>query len=208
MPVLPFTDPQPAPPGEGPPDDGVEQGRAAFVQPPPMEVGHKYQIEFVAGPTDQKLHQETQNRPLTDASDVLVARKMKVVLVPSSSFEITPLSDAEQLTGLDKTATWHWEVTPRDADATQLQARINVFRQLPDGSFAEVEDYDRTVPVTIHVGRLKHTLAAIDDASSIGDKLTGLFTSWQKTVAALVALITGIGVLAWRLGLRRSKPAE
>ena len=197
---------QPAPPPEGPADDGVEQGKAAFNVPPPMEVGHTYQIEFVAGPTDELIRAETEGRALTQARDVLVGRKMRVVLLPSSSFTIKPLSDAEQLTGLDKTATWQWEVTPKDADATELKARINVFRQLPDGSFAEVDGYNRTVPVKIQVGKMKRTLAAIDDASTLGSKLTGLFGTWQKTIAALVALLGALGLLAWKLGLRKSKP--
>lgn len=199
---------QPAPPGEGPADDGVEQGKVAFNVPPPMEVGHSYQIEFVAGPTDELIRAETEGRALTQARDVLVGRKMRVVLLPSSSFTIKPLSDAEQLTGLDKTATWQWEVTPKDADATELKARINVFRQLPDGSFAEVDGYNRTVPVKIQVGKMKRTLAAIDDASTLGSKLTGLFGTWQKTIGALVALLGALGLLAWKLGLRRFKPAE
>ncbi len=49
---------------------------------------------------------------------------------------------------------------------------------------------------------------AVDDGTTIADKLSKLFGSWQKTVGALVALIGAIGVLAWRLGLRKAKPAE
>lgn len=173
-----------------------------------MEVGHSYQIEFVAGPTDELIRAETEGRALTPARDVLVGRKMKVVLLPNSSFDTKPLSDAEQLTLEDKTATWQWEVTPKNADATELKARISVFRQLPDGSFALVEGYNRTVPVTIRFGSVKRTLAVIDDASTIGEKLTGLFGTWQKTIAALVALLGALGLLAWKLGLRRAKPAD
>lgn len=173
-----------------------------------MEVGHSYPIEFVAGPTDELIRAETEGRALTPARTVLVGRKMKVVLLPNSSFEIKPLSDAEQLTLEDKTATWQWEVTPRNDDATELKARISVFRQLPDGSFAQVEGYNRTVPVTIHFGSVKRAVTFLDNARMFGEKLTGLFGTWQKTIGALVALLGALGLLAWKLGLRKAKPAD
>jgi len=35
-----------------------------------------------------------------------------------------------------------------------------------------------------------------------------LFGTWQKTIAALVALLGAIGLLLWKLGLKRAKPAD
>ena len=206
--ALAFTDPQPGSPGEGPPDAGVEQGVAAFVKPPPMEVDHWTVVEFAASPSEDKLHEETEGQLLTASTHVFVAPMMRVTLLDNPAFEIKAKGNPEQATGLDKTATWLWDVRPKNADAKTLEAKVEVLRKRADGSFETIESYTRKVDVNVRVGGLKHTLAAIDDASAVGNKLTGLFTSWQKAVAALVALLTGISVLAWKLGLKRSKPAD
>lgn len=172
-----------------------------------MEVDHWTEVEFAASPSEDKLHEETEGQKLTASTRVFVAPMMRVTLLDNPAFEIKPKGNPEQATGLDKTATWLWDVRPKNADAKSLEARVEVLRKLADGSFETIESYTRKVDVTVRVGGLKHALAAIDDASTVGDKLTGLFNSWQKAVAALVALISGIGILLWRLGLRRSKPA-
>ena len=193
-------------PGEGPADDGVEQGVAAFVKPPPMIVDHWYVVEFAASPSDAKLHEETEGQQLTASTNVYVAPMMRVTLLDNPAFQIKPKGAAEQATGLDKTATWLWDVMPKSTDASKLEAKVEVLRKRADGSFETIESYTRKVDVTVRVAGMKRTLAAIDDASTIGSKLTGLFGTWQKTIAALVALIGAIGLLAWKLGLRKSKP--
>jgi len=205
---LPFTDPQPGAPAEGPDESDVQEGVAAFVKPPPMEVDRWYVVEFVAGPSEQKIREETEGQQLTAPTRVFVAKMMRVTLLDNPAFEIKAKGSTEQATGFDKTATWLWDVRPKTADAKALQAKVEVLRKLPDGGFETIESYTRKVDVTVRVGAFNNTLGAIDNASTIGNKLTGLFNSWQKTVAALVALITGIGVLMWRLGLRRAKPAD
>ena len=197
---------EPAPPGEGPADDGVEQGVAAFVKPPPMTVDHWYVVEFAASPSEAKLHEETEGQQLTAPTHVFVAPMMRVTLLDNPAFEIKPKGSAEQATGLDKTATWLWDVRPKSSDASALEARVEVLRKKADGSFETIESYTRKVDVTVQVGKMKRTLAAIDDASTLGSKLTGLFGTWQKTIAALVALIGALGLLAWKLGLRKTKP--
>jgi hypothetical protein len=205
---LPFTDPQP--PAEGPPDAGVEEGVGAFVKPPPMEVDHWYVVEFAAGPTEQKIRAETEGQALTAPAQIYVGKWMRVVLLDDPAFEIkrkSPIDGkGEQETGLDKTATWLWDVRPKAGGAHSLQAEVEVLDRKADGSFERIDGYTRKVDVTVKVGALRGTLGAIDQASSIGDKLTGLFNSWQKTVTALVALIAAIGLLMWRIGLRKTKP--
>ena len=193
-------------PGEGSADDGIEQGVAAFVKPPPMIVDHWYVVEFAASPSEAKLHEETEGQQLTASTNVYVAPMMRVTLLDNPAFQIKPKGAAEQPTGLDKTATWLWDVMPKSTDASKLEAKVEVLRKRADGSFETIESYTRKVDVTVRVAGLKRTLAVIDDASTLGSKLTGLFGTWQKTIAALVALIGALGLLAWKLGLRKSKP--
>ena len=96
-----------------------------------------------------------------------------------------------------------------NGEAKALEAEIEIFALNDDDSFGRrLESYTRQVEVTITVGGMTRAIGAIDDASTIGEKLTKLFGTWQKTIAALVALLGAVGLLAWKLGLRKSKPAD
>lgn len=188
---------------------GVQQGVAAFVAPPPMEVGKFSVIKFVAGPNQQAITTETEGVALTRSTAVYVAKAMKVTLLPNPSFEIKPATEARQTTGLDKTATWLWNVKPLDDRNQTLEAEIEIFALNDDDSFGRrLERYTRKVEVEVRVGKMQRFSEAVDDGTTIAEKLSKLFGSWQKAVGALVALLGAIGVLAWRLGLRKLKPAE
>lgn len=188
---------------------GVEQGVAAFVEPPPLEVGKFSVIKFVAGPSEAAIAAETEGVALTRSTAVYVAKAMKVTLLPNPSFEIKPATEARQTTGLDKTATWLWNVKPLDDRNQTLEAEIEIFALNDDDSFGRrLERYTRKVEVDVRVGGMQRFSEAVDDGTTIADKLSKLFGSWQKTVGALVALLGAIGLLAWKLGLRKSKPAE
>jgi hypothetical protein len=196
----------PAPPiGER--ESTAEQGVAAFVKPPPMQVDRWAVIEFVSGPSETKIHAETEGRALTTSTAVFVAKKMRVTLLDDPAFEIKAKSEAVQDTGLDRTATWLWDVRPKVATAHPLIARVEVLRVLPGGDYETIDQYTRQVEVQAKAGALRNTLGAIDQAATIGDRLTTMFNSWQKAVAALAALVVGVGVLLWRLGVRKSRPA-
>lgn len=172
-----------------------------------MEVDRWAVIEFAAGPDLGKLRVQTESQALTSPTAIYVAKTMKVTLLSDPAFEIRAKSDPVQDTGLDRTATWLWDVRPKGGGAHSLNARVEVLRALPGGGYETIEQYTRKVAVTVRVGALRNTLGAIDQAASVGDKLTGLFSSWQKTVTALAALVVAVGVLLWRLGLRKRKPA-
>lgn len=191
---------------------GVEEGVGAFVKPPPMQADRWYVIEFVAGPTEQKIRAETEGQDLTAPTRIYVGKWMRVTLLDDPAFEIKRKSPTtgkgEQQTGLDKTATWLWDVRPNVGGPHSLKAEVEVLSKNADGSFERIDGYTRKVDVTVKVGALKETLGAIDQASTIGEKLTKLFGTWQKTIAALVALLGAIGLLAWKLGLKRAKPAD
>lgn len=188
---------------------GVEEGVASFVKPPPMEVGKFTLIKFVAGPNEDKLRAQTEGAVLTASTAVYVAKAMRVTLIPNPSFEIKAATRADQTTGLDKTATWLWNVKPLNDEANALEAEIEIFALNDDDSFGRrLENYTRKVEVEVRVGGMTRAIGAIDDASTIGNKLTALFNNWQKTVAALVALLGAIGLLLWKLGLKRAKPAD
>ena len=188
---------------------GVEEGVAAFVKPPPMEVGKFTAIKFVAGPTEQNLRAQTEGAALTATTAVYVAKAMRVTLLANPSFEIKATTKPEQTTGFDKTATWLWDVKPLDDRTRALEAEIEIFELNDDDSFGRrLERYTRKVEVQVRVGGMTRAIGAIDDASTIGDKLTKLFGTWQKTIAALVALLGAIGLLAWKLGFKRAKPVD
>ncbi len=90
-----------------------------------------------------------------------------------------------------------------------MEAEIEIFALNDDDSFGRrLERYTRKVEVDVRVGGMQRFSEAVDDGTTIADKLSKLFGSWQKTVGALVALLGAIGLLAWKLGLRKSKPAE
>ena len=79
----------------------------------------------------------------------------------------------------------------------------------PDGSFGvEKDSYERDVRVKIEVDKVQQFSDMADKGSKVANSLTGLMGSWQKTIGALVALLGAIGLLAWKLGLRKAKPAE
>jgi len=193
---------------EGPPEEsGLQDGVAAFVQPPPMEIGKWYVVEFVAGPDKQKIVEEAEDRTLTRERRVYVGNVMRVRLLKDKAFEITPKSDEQQETGADKTATWSWNVKPLASGKQALQAEVDVIGRKADGTMGKIDGVTRRVEIEVKVNRMDEALGAIDQASTVGDKLTGLFSSWQKTIAALVALLGAVGLLLWKLGLRRAKPA-
>lgn len=194
---------------EGPPEEsGLLDGVAAFVQPPPMEIGKWYVIEFVAGPDKRRITEEAEDRTLTRERRIYVGNLMRVRLLKDKAFEITPKSDEEQETGADKTATWSWNVKPLASGKQTLQAEVDVIGRKADGTIGKIDGVTRRVDIEVKVNRMDEALGAIDHASNIGDKLTGLFSSWQKTIAALVALLGAIGLLLWKLGLKRAKPAD
>ena len=174
-----------------------------------MEVGKFTVIKFVAGPSEQAIGAETEGAALTASTAVYVAKAMRVTLIPNSSFEIKASTESKQTTGLDKTATWLWDVKPLDDRTRTLEAEIEIYALNDDDSFGRrLERYTRQVEVEVRVGKMTRAIGAIDDASTIGEKLTGLFGTWQKTIAALVALLGAIGLLLWKLGLKRAKPAD
>ena len=187
---------------------GVEQGVGSFAKPEPMNVGKWTTIKFFVGQAEQDVRSQSAGAALSGATAVYVAKAMRVRLSPNPSFEIKPTSDEDQLTGtMNKTATWSWQVKPINDGSKVIEAEIKVFALTPDGKFGQfIVGYSKSVPVEVHVSGVDRTIGAIDTASMVGNKLTGLFGTWQKTIGALVALLGAIGLLAWKLGLRKSKP--
>lgn len=188
---------------------GVEAGVGSFAKPDPMEVGKWTKIKFSVGQTEQDVRDQAPDAPLAGATAVYVAKAMRVTLVPNASFVIKATSDRDQITGMFKTASWTWEVKPLNDHSKVIEADIKIFELNDDRSFGRfIHGYPKTVPVEVHVDEVTRTLGWIDTASIVGTKLTGLFGTWQKTIGALVALLGAIGLLAWKLGLRKTKPAE
>lgn len=188
---------------------GVEAGVGSFAKPDPMQVDKWTKIKFSVGQTEQDVRNQTPDAPLSGATAVYVAKAMRVTLVPNASFEIKATSDRDQITGMFKTASWTWEVRPLNDHSKVIEAEIEIFELNEDRTFGPfIHGYPKSVPVEVHVDKVTRTIAFIDTASKVGNKFTGLFGTWQKTIGSLVALLGAIGLLAWKLGLRKAKPAE
>ena len=187
---------------------GVEQGVGSFAKPDPMTVNQWTTIKFFVGLAEQDVREQSAGAALSEPAAVYVAKAMRVRLSPNPSFEIKPTSDEAQLTGtMGKTATWSWQVRPIDDRSDKLEAEIKVYALNPDNSFGStITGYSKRVKVEVRISAADRTHDRIKTATALGSDLTGLFGTWQKTIAALVALLGALGLLAWKLGLRKSKP--
>jgi hypothetical protein len=183
----PLKRPKP-PPDTGPPD-GSEKGLGSFVDPPEMAVGNDYPLTFVAARDLPGLAEESQGQKLTAPSNIRIAPYMKVTLLKNSNFQVEATSPAEIPVGPDKAANWSWEVRPLRRGVQRLQARVEVLQVRPDQTLEVIDSDTSVVDVTVKVGTWKGFLAALSDASDLGEALTTLFGAWEKALLALVALI-------------------
>jgi len=185
------------------PDDGIQPGKGAFANPAPMEVGSWSRLEFLVAPDAAGIAAEAGGRATSPTEDIFIAPVMRVTLLPDPNFDISPQTPAEQRIGLDKRASWHWNVKPKERGGTfTLVARVQI---LDDGEI--VDDYTRRVDVRVTVGRRQRIAEEIGFLAKLGDQLAGLFGSWQKALAALAALITAAFAL-WRVIKSRGAAAK
>ncbi len=186
---------------------GVEQGVGSFAKPAPMTLKQWTPIKFFVGQAERDIREQNPDATLDEPTAVYVANAMRVRLIPNASFEIKPTSESDQTTGMYKTATWSWEVKPINDHSKVLEAEIKVFALNPDGTFGRfIVGYSKSVPVEVQVSGVDRTIGAFNTASEVGNGLTGLLGTWQKTIGALVGLLGALGLLAWKLGLRKAKP--
>ena len=181
----------------------VHKGVGAFVVPGDMDIDNWTTLEFVVGPDEAVLAEETEGRKLTPTATVYVAPTMRVTLLPDPNFQFQPQSDAIQDTGADRTATWQWKVKPLQGGDATLFARVEVGERKPDGTLAVVKTYTRRVGVHVRVGTWKGFLSALKSAASVGDVVGTLVGSIGKTVTALAAMVTAgptvwLAIQAWR----------
>jgi len=81
-------------------------------------------------------------------------------------------------------------------------ARVQI---LDDGEV--VDDYTSRVDVRVAVGGRQRVVEEIGFLTKLGGELAGLFGSWQKTLAALAALVTAAFAL-WRVIKGRGASAD
>jgi hypothetical protein len=200
----------PAPPEQGlaslAEEAGVTKGLGAFATPPAMQVDRWASLAISVAPDAPTLQSEMPGRMSDAPKSIFVARLMRVTLNPNPAFEIRASNAAEQDTGLDGAATWLWEVRPKEGGTYELTATVEVLGVKPNGRRVTLDTYARPVTLTVKVGSVQRAVGAIDDATKIGDSVTGMFGSWGKAAAAFGALLAALGTLAWRLGLRKKKP--
>lgn len=179
----------------------VKSGEGAFVRPADMQVDRWYPIEFIAGPSEESLLQESEDLALTPARPIFLSRKMRVVLLPDPNFDIRTKSETLQDTGSDLTTGWAWDVKPKADGTHTLIAQVEVLSPLTDGRYRLLNRYSRRVSVRVGVGTVQAAINDIQDAKSLGDALTALLQSWRATIMAFSALL--IAVIVARAGLRR-----
>jgi hypothetical protein len=219
-PPPPTEQPQPAPPQPLPappatdtgPIDEAEEGVGAFRELSDMEVDNWYTVEFFVAPDERGLVQESESdaSELTAPKAIYVAPAMRVTLQPDPGFEIRAKSAAVVMTGRDRDASWQWDVKPLTGGARTLYAAVEVLQRNPDGSLARnpdgslvaTEAKTRRVEVKVKVGTWKGFLIALQNAASLGDVLSTLFSAWQKTLIALAALITAAWGVVWAIKKR------
>lgn len=188
---------------------GVEHGLGAFVTPPPMKLNQVETLKFVVAPNEAALRDESNQATLEPTKAIYVGKAMRVTLRPNPSFEIAPTTEAMQLTLANKSATWVWNVKPLNTHNRKLEAYIEVFALNDDDSIGKkLDDYPRDVTIQVEVDQAQRLGETVDKWTLFADKLSKFFGSWQKAVGSLVALLGALGLLAWKLGLRKAKPAE
>ena len=190
----------------------VSKGVGAFVDPGAMAVDAWSTLEFVVGPDEAVLAEETEGRKLTPAGTVYVAPTMRVTLLPDPNFTVQPQSDPIQDTGMDRTATWQWKVKPLGGGDATLFARVEVGDRRTDGTLAVSKTYTRRVAVHVEVGTWKGFLNALKSAATLGDLIGTLVGSLGKTLAAIAAMITAgptiwLALRSWRKR-KEAKAAE
>ena len=167
----------------------------------------------LTGPDKQADHRGAENETLAPAE----TRQIYVgtcdagpPCMKHNAFEITPMSDAT--TGhqaATRPRPGLWNVKPLlSGEHKLLKAQVDVLeRQCRRHVWPVINGVARSGSIfTVKVDKASEALGAIDQASKVGDKLTGLFSSWQKAIVALVALLGAVGLLLWKLGLRKAKP--
>lgn len=191
-----------APADEAPAADHAEKGFGSFKELDDMEVDNWYTVEFFVAPDKEALKEEAEvpAEELTAPTSIYVAPLMRVTLLNDPGFEIRAKTDAVQTTGRDRRASWQWDVKPLTDGERTLYAKVEVLKRNPDGSLEATETRTRHVAVKIEVGTWAGFLIALKNAASLGDVLTTLFASWEKTLGALALLIGAFGgvILAWR----------
>ena len=189
------------------PEDGdILKGRGAFINPGDMNVGLWYPLRFVVGPDEAAIKDEAGSQLLATSETVFVGDIMQVTLLPNRNFDIEPKTSARTRTGIDKSASWSWNVSPKRDGSHSLEAKIEVLR-LVNGKYEVVDEKTRNVAIKVKVGTWQGLMNALTNAASLGDVLTTLFNSWRGTFAALTALAVAAWG-AWAAIRRGKKPAS
>jgi hypothetical protein len=176
-----------------------------------MYVGGWYPIEFVAGPDEAALAQESEDAELTRSRPIFVSKTMRVTLLSDPNFRIRPKSKALQETGEDLAASWQWDVKPLAGGKHTLIAQVEVLRRGTGSRLQVVNRYSRRVSVSVGVGTFQSLLNGIRNAETIGEATASLFEAWRAALVALLALLVaffGVRALIRRHHRRRSKPRQ
>ena len=183
-----------------PDDGGILKGRGGFINPGDMNVGLWYPLRFVVGPDETAIRDEAGGQELAPSAAVFVGDTMRVTLLPNRNFEFEPTTPGRIRTGIDKSGSWSWNVSPKRDGTHSLEAKVEVLRMV-NGRYSVVDEKTRNVSVKVKVGTWQGLMNALTNAASLGDVLATLFNSWRGTFAALSALALAIwgawGAIRW-----------
>jgi hypothetical protein len=187
---------------------GLKQGQIEYSVPPGMKAQVKTAVSVrihgfqdVAGA--QSLPGATGNDTLKVSSNM----KVELLALDPSEFTITPQDDrAVKYIPNDGYATWNWIVTPaHEAKNKQLEIRVSLVYTQP-GTNLEAPLVDKIYTVNVEVEKLTTTVwqdFQKDPIAFFKYMLPG-GAGW----AALAALITSMGGLAWWKRKGKKKPAH
>jgi len=198
-----------ASPGPAPAPD-AKPGVGGFVAPGDMEVDSWHEVQFAVAPDAVQLQVQVEGQTLAGQKPIYVAPVMRVTLLPNPDFDVQAKTNAVQVIGNDLASTWLWSVRPHKGGKAMLDALVEVGR-MNGNQFVPADSYTRHVPVLVKVGTWQGFLNALKNASTLGDALSTLFTSWDKTLIGLTALIGAVGgllIAIRKLGKGKAKRAK
>lgn len=158
-----------------------------------MVVGSAARLVFAVAPDAARIRSALGNREVGETTDIFISPVMQVELVPDANFDFIARSKARIPLGLDRRATWLWDIIPKKRGKFVLTAKVQVFRD-----DVPVDDYDSSVDVSVRVGRGDAVKEEFGFLKMLGEEFGGLFGTWQKTLVALAALIAA-GFAVWKV---------
>jgi hypothetical protein len=158
-------------------------------------VGSATRIQFSVAPDQAGVVEELDGAAAASMRQITLAARMKVQLLPDPNFEIVPLDppSGEQPIGLDRRASWIWDVTPKGTNDRPY--RLTAIIRVLDEAGRQIDSYPKYVTVTVRIGTWRGFINALQNARSAGDLVSAVSKSWETAILSITALVTALGGL-------------